>query len=90
MSVGCQDDGDDDSDLSDYGEETEGRRDALAEPSFMLIGEIFELRGSKYPVCVCRFVPMAPFGTFFNGTLSIHCLLAVFIMCVCVKSCLFL
>ncbi|XP_012691311.2 sorting nexin-25-like isoform X2 [Clupea harengus] len=40
-----EDDGDDDSDLSDYGEETEGRRDALAEPSFMLIGEIFELRG---------------------------------------------
>ncbi|KAG5285722.1 hypothetical protein AALO_G00006670 [Alosa alosa] len=40
-----EDDGDDDSDLSDYGEEVEGRRDLLAEPSFMLIGEIFELRG---------------------------------------------
>ncbi|KAK1887408.1 hypothetical protein KUDE01_028197, partial [Dissostichus eleginoides] len=36
---------DDDSDLSDYGDETDGRRDALAEPCFMLIGEIFELRG---------------------------------------------
>ncbi|XP_033830028.1 sorting nexin-25 [Periophthalmus magnuspinnatus] len=39
-------DGDgDDSDLSDYGEEPDGRRDALAEPCFALIGEIFELRG---------------------------------------------
>uniref|UniRef100_A0A8C2XBG2 Sorting nexin 25 n=1 Tax=Cyclopterus lumpus TaxID=8103 RepID=A0A8C2XBG2_CYCLU len=36
---------DDDSDLSDYGDEPDGRRDALAEPCFMLIGEIFELRG---------------------------------------------
>uniref|UniRef100_A0A8C9YYW8 Sorting nexin 25 n=1 Tax=Sander lucioperca TaxID=283035 RepID=A0A8C9YYW8_SANLU len=36
---------DDDSDLSDYGDEADGRRDALAEPCFMLIGEIFELRG---------------------------------------------
>ncbi|XP_062379446.1 sorting nexin-25-like isoform X2 [Sardina pilchardus] len=40
-----EDDGDSDSDLSDYGEEVEGRKDLLAEPSFMLIGEIFELRG---------------------------------------------
>uniref|UniRef100_A0A672GMF1 Sorting nexin 25 n=1 Tax=Salarias fasciatus TaxID=181472 RepID=A0A672GMF1_SALFA len=38
-------DGDDDSDLSDYGDEVDGRKDALAEPCFMLIGEIFELRG---------------------------------------------
>lgn len=35
----------DDSDLSDYGDEADGRKDALAEPCFMLIGEIFELRG---------------------------------------------
>ncbi|XP_051506282.1 sorting nexin-25-like isoform X2 [Myxocyprinus asiaticus] len=40
-----EDEGEDDSDLSDYGDETEGRKDALAEPCFMLIGEIFELRG---------------------------------------------
>uniref|UniRef100_A0AAX7SHC2 Sorting nexin 25 n=1 Tax=Astatotilapia calliptera TaxID=8154 RepID=A0AAX7SHC2_ASTCA len=39
-----EEDGDDDSDLSDY-DETDGRKDALAEPCFMLIGEIFELRG---------------------------------------------
>lgn len=38
-------DGDEDSDLSDYGDEADGRKDALAEPCFMLIGEIFELRG---------------------------------------------
>ncbi|XP_044873250.1 sorting nexin-25 isoform X4 [Mauremys mutica] len=37
-----------DSDLSDYGDEVDGKRDALAEPCFMLIGEIFELRGNKY------------------------------------------
>ncbi|KAL0973934.1 hypothetical protein UPYG_G00213140 [Umbra pygmaea] len=36
---------DDDSDLSDYGDEADGKKDALAEPCFMLIGEIFELRG---------------------------------------------
>ncbi|XP_022073357.1 sorting nexin-25 [Acanthochromis polyacanthus] len=40
-----EEDGDDDSDLSDYGDEADGRKDALAEPCFMLIGEIFELRG---------------------------------------------
>uniref|UniRef100_A0A672G8W4 Sorting nexin 25 n=1 Tax=Salarias fasciatus TaxID=181472 RepID=A0A672G8W4_SALFA len=40
-----EEDGDDDSDLSDYGDEVDGRKDALAEPCFMLIGEIFELRG---------------------------------------------
>ncbi|XP_058145859.1 sorting nexin-25 isoform X5 [Dasypus novemcinctus] len=34
-----------DSDLSDYGDDVDGRREALAEPCFMLIGEIFELRG---------------------------------------------
>nr|XP_040029969.1 sorting nexin-25 [Gasterosteus aculeatus aculeatus] len=40
-----EEEADDDSDLSDYGDEVDGRRDALAEPCFMLIGEIFELRG---------------------------------------------
>uniref|UniRef100_A0A8C1K5D9 Sorting nexin 25 n=1 Tax=Cyprinus carpio TaxID=7962 RepID=A0A8C1K5D9_CYPCA len=40
-----EDEGEDDSDLSDYGDETDGKKDALAEPCFMLIGEIFELRG---------------------------------------------
>ncbi|XP_030419894.1 sorting nexin-25 isoform X4 [Gopherus evgoodei] len=39
-----------DSDLSDYGDEVDGKRDALAEPCFMLIGEIFELRGNKYVI----------------------------------------
>lgn len=43
-----QEEAEDDSDLSDYGEETDGKKDALAEPCFMLIGEIFELRGSEY------------------------------------------
>uniref|UniRef100_A0A8C5VDX4 Sorting nexin 25 n=1 Tax=Microcebus murinus TaxID=30608 RepID=A0A8C5VDX4_MICMU len=33
------------SDLSDYGDDVDGKKDALAEPCFMLIGEIFELRG---------------------------------------------
>ncbi|XP_052005295.1 sorting nexin-25-like isoform X2 [Xyrauchen texanus] len=42
-----EDEGEDDSDLSDYGDEADGKKDALAEPCFMLIGEIFELRGSK-------------------------------------------
>lgn len=42
-----QEEADEDSDLSDYGDETDGKRDALAEPCFMLIGEIFELRGSE-------------------------------------------
>uniref|UniRef100_A0A7N6ACN5 Sorting nexin 25 n=1 Tax=Anabas testudineus TaxID=64144 RepID=A0A7N6ACN5_ANATE len=40
-----EEEADDDSDLSDYGDEIDGRKDALAEPCFMLIGEIFELRG---------------------------------------------
>uniref|UniRef100_A0A4W5LRM3 Uncharacterized protein n=1 Tax=Hucho hucho TaxID=62062 RepID=A0A4W5LRM3_9TELE len=40
-----QEEAEDDSDLSDYGDETGGKKDALAEPCFMLIGEIFELRG---------------------------------------------
>ncbi|XP_063074669.1 sorting nexin-25-like isoform X2 [Engraulis encrasicolus] len=40
-----EEEADDDSDLSDYGEEPEGKRELLAEPFFMLIGEIFELRG---------------------------------------------
>uniref|UniRef100_A0A8C9G4M4 Sorting nexin 25 n=1 Tax=Pavo cristatus TaxID=9049 RepID=A0A8C9G4M4_PAVCR len=39
-----------DSDLSDYGEEVDGKKDSIAEPCFMLIGEIFELRGSKLKV----------------------------------------
>ncbi|XP_050003203.1 sorting nexin-25 isoform X2 [Alexandromys fortis] len=34
-----------DSDLSDYGDDVDGKKEALAEPCFMLIGEIFELRG---------------------------------------------
>ncbi|XP_053315130.1 sorting nexin-25 isoform X4 [Spea bombifrons] len=34
-----------DSDLSDYGDDVDGKKDALAEPCFMLIVEIFELRG---------------------------------------------
>ncbi|XP_054539505.1 sorting nexin-25 isoform X7 [Pan troglodytes] len=37
-----------DSDLSDYGDDVDGRKDALAEPCFMLIGEIFELRGRNF------------------------------------------
>ncbi|RXN29220.1 sorting nexin-25 [Labeo rohita] len=45
LNTFLQDEGEDDSDLSDYGDETDGRKDALAEPCFMLIGEIFELRG---------------------------------------------
>ncbi len=49
-----QDEGEDDSDLSDYGDETDGRKDALAEPCFMLIGEIFELRGSEYKNTLLR------------------------------------
>nr|XP_034492487.1 sorting nexin-25 isoform X2 [Marmota flaviventris] len=36
-----------DSDLSDYGDDVDGKKDSLAEPCFMLIGEIFELRGNK-------------------------------------------
>lgn len=42
-----QEETEEDSDLSDYGDDMDGRKDALAEPCFMLIGEIFELRGSK-------------------------------------------
>ncbi|XP_050804330.1 sorting nexin-25 isoform X4 [Gopherus flavomarginatus] len=43
-----EEEAEEDSDLSDYGDEVDGKRDALAEPCFMLIGEIFELRGNKY------------------------------------------
>ncbi|XP_062991566.1 sorting nexin-25 isoform X6 [Elgaria multicarinata webbii] len=43
-----EEEAEDDDDLSDYGEDVDGRRDSLAEPCFMLIGEIFELRGSKF------------------------------------------
>ena len=47
LCVSSQEETEEDSDLSDYGEEVDGKRDSLAEPCFMLIGEIFELRGSK-------------------------------------------
>ncbi|KAG9272588.1 sorting nexin-25 [Astyanax mexicanus] len=40
-----EDEADDDSDLSDYGDDADGKKDDLAEPFFMLIGEVFELRG---------------------------------------------
>ncbi|CAL8264329.1 unnamed protein product [Lota lota] len=40
-----EEEAEDDSDHSDYGDEPDGRKDSLAEPCFMLIGEIFELRG---------------------------------------------
>ncbi|XP_026872922.2 sorting nexin-25 isoform X2 [Electrophorus electricus] len=40
-----EDEADEDSDFSDYGDEVDGKKDALAEPFFMLIGEVFELRG---------------------------------------------
>ncbi|KAL6480323.1 hypothetical protein MHYP_G00113560 [Metynnis hypsauchen] len=40
-----EDEAEDDSDLSDYGDEPDGKKDDLAEPFFMLIGEVFELRG---------------------------------------------
>ncbi|XP_067885510.1 sorting nexin-25 isoform X2 [Heterodontus francisci] len=40
-----QEETEEDSDLSDYGDEADCKRDSLAEPCFMLIGEIFELRG---------------------------------------------
>nr|XP_006630165.1 PREDICTED: sorting nexin-25 isoform X1 [Lepisosteus oculatus] len=40
-----EEEAEEDSDLSDYGEEMDGKKDSLAEPCFMLIGEIFELRG---------------------------------------------
>ncbi|XP_065755847.1 sorting nexin-25 isoform X2 [Phocoena phocoena] len=40
-----QEEAEEDSDLSDCGDDVDGRKDSLAEPCFMLIGEIFELRG---------------------------------------------
>ncbi|XP_036694867.1 sorting nexin-25 isoform X3 [Balaenoptera musculus] len=40
-----EEEAEEDSDLSDYGDDMDGRKDSLAEPCFMLIGEIFELRG---------------------------------------------
>ncbi|XP_073463477.1 sorting nexin-25 [Aquarana catesbeiana] len=40
-----EDETEEDSDLSDYGDDLDGKKDALAEPCFMLIVEIFELRG---------------------------------------------
>ncbi|KAI4904914.1 hypothetical protein NFI96_033161 [Prochilodus magdalenae] len=40
-----EDEAEDDSDLSDYGDDVDGKKDDLAEPFFMLIGEVFELRG---------------------------------------------
>ncbi|XP_066504956.1 sorting nexin-25 isoform X2 [Hoplias malabaricus] len=42
-----EDEAEDDSDLSDYGDEADGKKDDLAEPFFMLIGEVFELRGRR-------------------------------------------
>lgn len=50
--VTVQEEAEDDDDLSDYGDDVDGKRDALAEPCFMLIGEIFELRGSKPLLCI--------------------------------------
>ncbi|KAK2114953.1 sorting nexin 25 [Saguinus oedipus] len=44
--MGTEEETEEDSDLSDYGDDVDGRKDALAEPCFMLIGEIFELRGN--------------------------------------------
>ncbi|XP_075466353.1 sorting nexin-25 isoform X2 [Ascaphus truei] len=40
-----EDETEEDSDLSDYGDDVDGKKDALAEPCFMLIVEIFEMRG---------------------------------------------
>ncbi|XP_019776942.2 sorting nexin-25 isoform X5 [Tursiops truncatus] len=40
-----EEEAEEDSDLSDSGDDVDGRKDSLAEPCFMLIGEIFELRG---------------------------------------------
>ncbi|XP_073498655.1 sorting nexin-25 isoform X2 [Phyllobates terribilis] len=40
-----EDEMEEDSDLSDCGDDMDGKKDALAEPCFMLIVEIFELRG---------------------------------------------
>ncbi|XP_075053038.1 sorting nexin-25 isoform X2 [Mixophyes fleayi] len=40
-----EDEAEEDGDLSDYGDDVDGKKDALAEPCFMLIVEIFELRG---------------------------------------------
>ncbi|XP_026978431.1 sorting nexin-25 isoform X5 [Sagmatias obliquidens] len=40
-----EEEAEEDSDLSDCGDDVDGRKDSLAEPCFMLIGEIFELRG---------------------------------------------
>uniref|UniRef100_G3WK22 Sorting nexin 25 n=2 Tax=Sarcophilus harrisii TaxID=9305 RepID=G3WK22_SARHA len=45
LNTFLQEEAEEDSDLSDYGDDVDGKKDALAEPCFMLIGEIFELRG---------------------------------------------
>uniref|UniRef100_A0A4X2KH96 Sorting nexin 25 n=1 Tax=Vombatus ursinus TaxID=29139 RepID=A0A4X2KH96_VOMUR len=45
LNTFLQEETEEDSDLSDYGDDVDGKKDALAEPCFMLIGEIFELRG---------------------------------------------
>ncbi|XP_069487611.1 sorting nexin-25 isoform X2 [Ambystoma mexicanum] len=45
LNTFLQDDTEEDLDLSEFGDDVDGKRDALAEPCFMLIGEIFELRG---------------------------------------------
>ncbi|XP_029442709.1 sorting nexin-25 isoform X2 [Rhinatrema bivittatum] len=43
-----EEEAEEDSDFSDSGDDMDGKKDALAEPCFMLIGEIFELHGNKY------------------------------------------
>lgn len=69
-----QEEAEEDSDLSDYGDDADGRKDALAEPCFMLIGEIFELRGSK-PLCYNSVV--------FSGWVAIHTWTHVYFTSLC-------
>lgn len=63
-----QEEMEEDSDLSDYGDDVDGKKDALAEPCFMLIGEIFELRGSKsywwLEICLTLLCPWHAFDVF--------------------------
>ncbi|XP_059738226.1 sorting nexin-25 isoform X3 [Bos taurus] len=53
-----EEEAEEDSDLSDYGDDADGRKDALAEPCFMLIGEIFELRGKCRVLITLHRVPL--------------------------------
>ncbi|XP_061260163.1 sorting nexin-25 isoform X5 [Bos javanicus] len=53
-----EEEAEEDSDLSDYGDDADGRKDALAEPCFMLIGEIFELRGKCRVLISLHLVPL--------------------------------